>query len=1370
MPRSRRDVLQDRESHQENNAHISAKDISAIIPTFGEEGENAIRAEVWIKKIDSLRENYGWDSKVTMLYAAMRLRGAASFWYETAETSLTGWEAFKEELQANFPDIVSRMEIHDLLKNRKRKADESIEYYFHKTVAIGKRAKLDNETIMEYIINGLDDDTNKGAIKSKQVTTFPDLLREILVVSNKKVTSQETLNQVNNKESSAANGNKEFHRSRSKWRKFNRDKRDRSYVSRHQDNSARTDDGPSGSKSVKCEDNEKTQKDGKKDSRKCFRCHKPGHIAKDCKANFREGVVQELTTQQKNKELHKVVKIEDHEFEGFVDLGSECTTIRKCEVDKRNWEVIEDSILIHGFAGGVCRTLGKIQKIIKIDNFEKRVEIHIIPDDLQKYQMIIGLDVFDDPKIVVIKRWKGLEIRKIEDHSLQILNMRSNDSRQRQMISADMINVGKHVNEQDKSKLVELVNKYRDCFATGIHEIGKTGIEKMKIELSENRVIAYKPYRVAEGHKSQLKKIIQELLDNGIIQRSNSEYASPVILVPKKTEGLRMCVDYRHINAITKRETFPSPNLEEELSSFAGKSVFSNLDLMSGFYQVEIEPDSRKYLAFVVPDGKYEFVRVPFGCTNSPAVFMRVMAKVLDPLNREDISLFMDDILLSSKSVDDAFVLLEKVLVELRKAGMTLNLEKCDFLTTETTYLGHRITKDGVAPGDRNVESIKKFDVPKSFKKVRRFLGLTGFFRKYVKDYAIISAPLRKLLKKDVKKFYWGDEQQSAFEKLRLILTDKPVLAIFNPNARHELHCDGSKKGLGGVLLQIEGDLPPKAVAYFSKALTPTESRYTSYEFETMALVESLKRFYYYLLNRKFTVFTDCRSLEQTKKKRVLNDRVARWWMEIQAFDFDMKYRPGAQMSHADCLSRCMSDEVEDSEGEDSYKISESDSNEEEDKKKVLKMSKEPVDWIVALQLRDETIEEIKNILSGSETVMSDKLKEIKNSYSLKAGKIYKKTDEGLKFYVPKGVRFYVVQAGHDKIGHPAWARTLEGIRENFWFPNMSQFVRKYVNNCIPCSLHKKGPDEEKIHLHVVENKPIPFHTCHIDHAGPYPKTKSRKEYIFGIVDSFTGFTILRAVKSPDAQEAIKVLEDISQIFGVPTILISDRGAAFTSKKFKEFCERNVIKHSLVAAKTPRANGKIERVFRIVGEGLKTMSEGESDKDWEKNLSAIQWAINSLRNRVTDESPQGILFNYRPRNHVGNQLLNAVMLEDENDNDSRRDMVEIRKKVVETAIRKRRNQSDKFNQNRKEPPKYKEKDLVLIRFDPPATGSSRKLLQRFRGPYEVKKILGADRYLVGDTEVTQMTQKPFESVYSAEKLKRFCDPQELGIDDELNET
>uniref|UniRef100_A0A1B0D841 Integrase catalytic domain-containing protein n=1 Tax=Phlebotomus papatasi TaxID=29031 RepID=A0A1B0D841_PHLPP len=148
-------------------------------------------------------------------------------------------------------------------------------------------------------------------------------------------------------------------------------------------------------------------------------------------------------------------------------------------------------------------------------------------------------------------------------------------------------------------------------------------------------------------------------------------------------------------------------------------------------------------------------------------------------------------------------------------------------------------------------------------------------------------------------------------------------------------------------------------------------------------------------------------------------------------------------------------------------------------------------------------------------------------------------------------------------------------------------------------------------------NKPIPFHTCHIDHAGPYPKTKSRKEYIFGIVDSFTGFTILRAVRSPDAQEAIKVLEDISQIFGVPTILISDRGAAFTSKKFKDFCEKNVIKHSLVAAKTPRANGKIERVFRIVGEGLKTMSEGESGNDWEKNLSAIQWAINSLRNRIT---------------------------------------------------------------------------------------------------------------------------------------------------------
>lgn len=284
MSRPRRDVVQYRGSLHENNAHISAKDISAIIPTFGEEGENAIRAEVWIKKIDSLRENYGWDSKVTMLYAAMRLRGAASFWYETAETSLTGWDAFKEELQANFPDIVSRMEIHELLKNRKRKADESIEFYFHKTVAIGKRAKLDNETIMEYIINGLDDDMNKGAIKSKQVTTFPDLLKEILVVSNKKVATQETLKKDDDKESSTAKDKTEFYRIRPKGHKLNESDRhsDSSYVSRRQDNEVQAEEGANKSKPGECAKNLKD----KSDTRKCFRCAKPGHFAKDCWARL----------------------------------------------------------------------------------------------------------------------------------------------------------------------------------------------------------------------------------------------------------------------------------------------------------------------------------------------------------------------------------------------------------------------------------------------------------------------------------------------------------------------------------------------------------------------------------------------------------------------------------------------------------------------------------------------------------------------------------------------------------------------------------------------------------------------------------------------------------------------------------------------------------------------------------------------------------------------------------------------------------------------------------------------------------------------------------------------------------------------------
>ncbi|XP_055714586.1 uncharacterized protein K02A2.6-like [Phlebotomus papatasi] len=724
---------------------INAKDLVAIIPVFGEKGENYITAKDWVKKIESMKVAYGWDSRMTMIYAAMRLRGAATFWYETAQENLATWEDFKTEIVGNFPDTVSAKEVHDILKNRKKKADEDIEMYFHKTVAIAKRARFDDKTIMEYVIGGLPNESEKAAVRSKASNTLKELLKNIVIVCDfekleeKKEAEKDKEPKQEEKPSESPKRRHESHYKRSNYHRGGhrgsyRGKWNRWGYWKRRSNDY-TDERHNAEKEEMKKEDEKSKGSSDKDYHKkktikrCWRCKSESHLAYQCK-DFRQRVAAQLATHQKNKELYKHAEIDGEKFEAFVDLGSEVTIMCKDEAEKLKGELDSTSIKLHGFTGQDCKTLGSMKKNVKIEGFEKEVNIHVVEEELHPTGTIVGLDFFNDPQVIVIKKWKGLEIIKQDAPEYKVLRVEVKNSGYRKPIEEENLIIGQNVSKDIKQDLIQLLNEYRDVFASNLQELGKTGLEKMQIVLKENKIVTYRPYRVAEGHKAELRKIIQELLDNKIIQKSNSPYASPVILIPKKTGGLRMCVDFRKVNQITQRENFPTPNLEEELNSFAGKNIFTKLDLLSGYYQIEVDESSRQFLAFITPDGKYEFLRVPFGSTNSPAIFMRTISQVLEPLGKDNISFFMDDIIIATEDETSGIEMLEKVLTELRKANLTLNTEKCEYLMSSTTYLGHKISSQGVAPADRNTEAIKTFPTPTTQKQVKRFLGMTGFFRR----------------------------------------------------------------------------------------------------------------------------------------------------------------------------------------------------------------------------------------------------------------------------------------------------------------------------------------------------------------------------------------------------------------------------------------------------------------------------------------------------------------------------------------------------------------------------------------------------------------------------------------------------------------
>ncbi|KMQ86750.1 retrovirus-like pol polyprotein [Lasius niger] len=494
---------------------------------------------------------------------------------------------------------------------------------------------------------------------------------------------------------------------------------------------------------------------------------------------------------------------------------------------------------------------------------------------------------------------------------------------------------------------------------------------------------------------------------------------------------------------------------------------------------------------------------------------------------------------------------LRQVLDTLRIHGLTLKLEKCSFFARSIEYLGREISEQGVRPGRRKIEAVLDMEAPRSVKQVRQFLGLAGYFRKFVENFAIVAEPLTRLTKKDVS-WVWQEEQERAFNMIKSKLTTRPVLIIFNPEIPTEVHTDASAIGIGAILLQrVDGKMA--AVAYYSRQTTADQRCYHSYELETMAVVLALRHFRVYLLGTKFKVVTDCNALRTTFAKRDLLPRIGRWWLEVQEYTFDVEYRAGTKMAHADALSRSPIH----------FPL------------EVLQIDITEGDWILAAQLQDEQLARIRTILLDKKA--TNETKHYFHEYLIKDNKIYRRLDDKTQAWVvPRDARMQICRLCHDDAGHLGVEKTLERIKRNYWFAGMRRFVTKYINACLNCAYYKHTAGKKQCKLNTIEKVPVPFHTVHIDHVGPFETSKTHNKFLLVIVDAFTKFTIIEPVKSQKTCYVVKILTNLIYLFGVPNRIISDRGTAFTSQAFRMFCDTYGIKHVLNAVATPRANGQCE--------------------------------------------------------------------------------------------------------------------------------------------------------------------------------------------------
>ncbi|GJT08890.1 putative reverse transcriptase domain-containing protein [Tanacetum coccineum] len=410
--------------------------------------------------------------------------------------------------------------------------------------------------------------------------------------------------------------------------------------------------------------------------------------------------------------------------------------------------------------------------------------------------------------------------------------------------------------------------------------------------------VARAPYRLAPSEMKELSEQLKELSDKGFIRPSSSPWGAPVLFVKKKDGSFRMCIDYRELNKLTVKNRYPLPRIDDLFDQLQGSSVYSKIDLRSGYHQLRVREEDIPKTAFRTRYGHYEFQVMPFGLTNAPAVFMDLMNRVCKPYLDKFVIVFIDDILIYSKSKQEHEEHLKIILELLKKEELYAKFSKCEFWIPKVQFLGHVIDSEGIHVDPAKIESIKDWTSPKSPTEIRQFLGLAGYYQRFIEGFSKIAKPMTKLTQKKVK-FEWGDKQEAAFQLLKQKLCSAPILALPEGSKDFIAYCDASKKGLGAVLMQRE-----KVISYASRQLKIHEKNYTTHDLELGAVVFALKIWRHYLYGTKCTVFTDHKSLQHILDQKELNMRQRRWLELLSDYDCDIRYHPGKANVVADALSR----------------------------------------------------------------------------------------------------------------------------------------------------------------------------------------------------------------------------------------------------------------------------------------------------------------------------------------------------------------------------------------------------------------------------------------------------------------------------------
>ncbi|KAI3503855.1 hypothetical protein L1887_32310 [Cichorium endivia] len=788
---------------------------------------------------------------------------------------------------------------------------------------------------------------------------------------------------------------------------------------------------------------------------------------------------------------------------------------------------------------------------------------------------------------------------------------------------------------------------------------------------------------------------LQELLDKGFIRPSSSPWGAPVLFVKKKDGSMRMCIDYRELNKITVKNRYPLPRIDDLFDQLQGADYFSKIDLRSVYHQLKVRGEDVEKTAFRTRYGHHEFLVMPFGLTNAPAAFMDLMNRVCKPFLDRSVIVFIDDILIYSKSEEEHERHLREVLELLKQEKLYAKFSKCEFWIREVQFLGHVVSNARIKVDPAKIKAVTEWEIPRSPTEIRSFLGLAGYYRRFIKDFSKIAAPLTALTRKGII-YSWTEKQNVAFEELKKKLCEAPILALPEGTEDFTVFSDASRVGLGCVLTQRD-----KVIAYASQQLKEHEANYPTHDLELAAVVFALKLWRHYLYGTKCRLFTDHKSLQYFFSQKELNNRQRRWLELLKDYDCEILYHPGKANVVADALSR----------------------KEHEKVKRVKSLRIEVVSTLV-----DELKKAQHEALSGG-NVEGEKLgKKSLLEDDARGLEVFQR-----RIWVPKhgSIRNLLLEEAHKSkySVHPGSTKMYLDLKPHYWWPTIKRDVATYVAGCLTCSRVKT---EHQKPYGSLQPLPIPvakWDDITMDFITKLPRTSKGNDTIWVIVDRFTKSAHFLAMRETWSMErmAKEYVYEIVKRHGVSLTILSDRDSRFTSRFWKGLQEAMGTKLCLSTAYHPRTDGQSERTIQTLEDMLRACTL-EFSGNWDDHLPLVEFAYNNSYHSSIGMPPYEALYGRKCRTpscwleagekqFVGPELVQQTA-----------DKV----KVIRERIKAAQDRYTSYANQKRRLMEFSVGDLVLLKVSPwkgvIRFGKRGKLSPRFIGPFKVIEKVGKQAY------------------------------------------